>query len=65
MFDINIHYPKKLHDLHNGYALGLENKAIKKDMLNKCQQYNYNESSVKNLITTFEDKLNYGINYRL
>ena len=34
-------------------------------MLNKCQQHNYNESSVKKLITTFEDKHNYGINYRL
>ena len=34
-------------------------------MLNKCQQHNYKESSVKKLITTFEDKINYGVNYRL
>ena len=34
-------------------------------MLNKCQQHNYNESSVKKLITSFDDKINYGVNYRL
>ena len=38
LFDVDLHYPKKLHDLHNGYALGPENKAIKKDMLNDWQQ---------------------------
>ena len=49
----------------NQYAFGPENKAIKKDMLNIWQQENYKESSVKKLITSFEDKENYGINYRL
>ena len=34
-------------------------------MLNTWQQENYNESSVKKLITSFDDKENYGINYRL
>ena len=34
-------------------------------MLNTWQQENYNESSVKKLITSFDDKQNYGINYRL
>ena len=38
LIDVNLHYPEELHDLHNGYALGPENKAIKKDMLNKWQQ---------------------------
>ena len=31
LFDVNIHYLKELHDKHNVYALGPENKAIKKD----------------------------------
>ena len=65
LFDVNIHYPKELHDLHNGYAIAPENKAIEKDMLNTWQQEGYKESSVKKLITSFEDKENYGINYRL
>ena len=56
LFDVNLHYPKELHDLHNGYALGPENKAIKKDMLNTWQQDGYKESSVKKLITSFSDK---------
>ena len=30
LFDVNIHYPKELHDSHNGYALGAENKPIKR-----------------------------------
>ena len=34
-------------------------------MLNTWQQDGYKESSVKKLITSFEDKENYGINYRL
>ena len=28
LFDVNIHYPKELHDLHNGYALAPINKSI-------------------------------------
>ena len=52
LFDVNLHYPKEL-------------QTIKKDMLNNWQQDGYKESSVKTLITSFEDKENYGINYRL
>ena len=65
LFDVNLHYPEELHNLHNGNALEPENKAIKKDMLNIWQQDGYKESSVKKLIKSFEDKENYGINYRL
>ena len=65
LFDVNLHYPEELHDLHNGYALGPENKAIKKDMLNIWQQNGYKESSVKKLITSFKDKTNYGVSNRL
>ena len=66
LFDVTLHYPEKLHDLHNGYALGPENKAINKDMLNIWQKRNiYKESTVKKLITSFEDEENYGVNYRL
>ena len=64
LFDVNLHYPQELHDTHNQYALAPESKAIKKDMLNTWQQQGYKESSVKKLITSFNDKENYGINYR-
>ena len=59
LFDVNLHYPETLHDTHNGYALGPENKAIKKDMLNTWQQDSCKESSVKKLITSFKDKDTY------
>jgi hypothetical protein len=29
LFDVDINYPDKLHDLHNGYSLAPENMIIK------------------------------------
>ena len=52
LFDVHLHYPKKLHkqhNLHNGYARAPENILIKTDMLNTWQQEGYQESSVKKL----------------
>ena len=62
---MNITYLKQIHNLHNQFALGPINQAMKKDMRNTWQQENYKESSVKNLFTSFSDKENYGINYML
>ena len=31
LFEVDLHYPKELHDHHNGYALASENKEIKKN----------------------------------
>ena len=77
-FDINLtynqvdkygNYSKKLteqiHDLHNNYALACENKSIKKEMLNEWQQEDYKESNISKLITNFNDKINYVVNYRI
>ncbi len=65
LFEVDIHYPDSLHDLHNGYALGPVSQSVKKDNLNSWQQVDYKESSIKKLITSFEDKNNYIVNYRL
>jgi hypothetical protein len=65
LFDVDLHYPKELHDLHNGYALGSNNSEIKKEWLSEWQQEGYKENKIKKLITTFYDKINYGVNYRL
>ena len=65
LFDVDIHYPKKLHDKHNGYALFPENKIIKNEELNEWQNNGRIETDIKKLITSFYDKKNYGINYRL
>lgn len=65
MFDVDLHYPKELHDLHNGYALAPENMKIKNSMLNDWQTENRKDATIKKLTTSFYDKTNYGLNYRL
>ena len=65
LFEVDLHYPKELHKLHNGYALASENKAVKKECLNEWQKENYKESNIKKLLTSFHDKNNYVVNYRL
>ena len=64
-FDVNFHYPKELHNLHNNYPLAPENLSIKKEWLNEWQQNDYHESKIEKLITNFNDKINYVVNYRI
>ena len=73
LFEVDLEYPKELHDLHNGYALCSENKAIKNEWLNKFQileknkkgeDIEKNESKTEKLITNFFDKEKYVLNYR-
>jgi len=65
LFDVDLEYPIELHDLHNGYALASENSTVKKEWLSDWQQKDYKTSNIGKLITTFFEKKNYGINYRL
>jgi len=64
-FSVDLHYPKKLHDLHNNYPLAPENKTIRKEWLNDWHQVDYNESKIEKLITNFYDKKDYVVNYRI
>ena len=64
LFDVNLTYPKELHDLHNGYALACENICVKNDMLNAWQTENRKDAKITKLCTSFNDKINYGVNYR-
>lgn len=65
LFDVDLEYPDILHDLHNGYALAPENMEVKNNMLNSFQIEGRKETKIKKLITSFYEKKNYGINYRL
>jgi hypothetical protein len=65
MFEVDLHYPKELHDLHNGYALAPINMTIKNKQLNKWQKEDRKENKIAKLCTSFEDKIKYGVNYRL
>jgi hypothetical protein len=76
LFEVDLHYPLSLHDLHNGYALAPENIQVKNHMLNEWQTkvqirdgkgWRYEErkdNGVKKLCTTFYDKEKYVVNYR-
>ena len=65
MFEVDLHYPEELHDLHNGYALAPINMQIKNNHLNEWQKEDRKESKITKLCTSFEDKQKYGVNYRL
>jgi hypothetical protein len=65
IFEVDLNYPKMLHDLHNGYALGSENINIQNDMLNDWQKVGRTNSKIENLTTSFHDKIKYVVNYRL
>ena len=43
LFNVNLHYPKELHNLHNGYVLAPINQTIKK----KCLTHG-NKMGIKN-----------------
>ena len=64
LFNVDLEYPKELHDKHNDYPLCAENKTIKKECLNTFQQENYTETKVSKLILTLNDKIGYTCNYR-
>ena len=63
-FKVDLEYPKELHDLHNGYALCSENMLVKNEMLNDFQKQERKDGKITKLITTFYDKIEYGMNYR-
>ena len=65
LFEVDLHYPKELHDKHNGYALASENIQIKNTMLNEHQQEGRVDTKIQKLTTSFYDKVQYGVNYRL
>jgi hypothetical protein len=65
MFEVDLHYPEELHNLHNGYALAPVNMDIKNSQLNDWQQEDRKENKITKLCTSFEDKIKYGVNYRL
>jgi len=65
LFEVDLHYPQELHDLHNGYALAPELRAVYNYMLNEWQQYQRKDTDCKKLISSFYDKKNYVVHYRL
>jgi hypothetical protein len=65
LFSVNLRIPKHLHDYFNGYVPCPERKTVIKDNLNDWQQDGYKENKIKKLITSFDDKIDYVVNYRI
>ena len=66
--EVDLEYPKKLHELHNNYPLGPEKLAIPYDMSDYCKRiadkYGINVGNVKKLAPNLGGKTNYIVRYR-
>lgn len=69
ILEVDLEYPKELHNLHNSYPLAPESKIITKDMIspytkNLSEKLNIKPSKVAKLITSLSDKKKYKLHYR-
>ena len=69
ILEVDLEYPKELHDLHNSYPLAPEQIKVQKDMLsNYCKQiaekYQISTGLVTKLIPTLNKKEKYVLHYR-
>ena len=69
ILEVDLKYPKELHDLHNDYPLGAEKVKVVDDMLSAyCKKiqnkFNISTGLVHKLIPTLCDKEKYVLHYR-
>lgn len=69
-FEVDIHYPENLHDLHNDYPLAPEQYCAEDEKLSKYQKYildknNSKRTKTKKLIGHFNDHKNYVVHGRI
>jgi hypothetical protein len=69
ILEVDLEYPKELHDLHNGYPLAPEKMTITEDMLSwYCNEikdkFNLTVGNVQKLVTTLSGKKNYVGHYK-
>ena len=69
ILEVDLEYPKELHDLHNDYPIAPEKVKLSNDMLSAyCKKitktYNILTRLVRKLIPTLRDKKEYVLHYR-
>ena len=69
ILEVDLEYPKELHELHNDYLLASEKRAVTIDMLSKdckkvADKYDIKVGDVKNLIPNLGNKTKYVLHYR-
>ena len=69
ILEVDLEYPKELHDLHNGYPLAPEKMTITEDMLSEyCNKikdkFNLTVGNVQKLVMTLSGKKNYVVHYK-
>ena len=69
ILEVDLEYPKELHDLHNDYPLAPEKIKVTYDMLSDyskkiADKYNISTGLVHKLIPTLGNKKNYVLHYR-
>ena len=69
ILEVDLEYPRKLHDLHNDYPLAAEKIKVTNKMLSKyCKKisdkYKISTGLVQKLIPTLSNKKNYVLHYR-
>ena len=69
ILEVDLEYPKELHDLHNDYPLGPEKVKVTNEMLSdyckKIQKkFNISSGLVHKLIPTLNDKQKYVLHYK-
>ena len=69
VLEVDMEYPSKLHDLHNGYPLAPESMKIKPEMLsdyarNMAEKFNLTVGEVHKLVTSLGPRKNYVVHVR-